>query len=466
MKKTLLFIIAGYALASCPLLAANISVENAGLSGQNTAQDWAYITFDLSWDASWRMNVGPANHDAAWVFAKYRVNSGSWQHATLNYVDGTVANDGHIIGTNMVEVLGVPEGTGAFMHRSTNGFGSVNWDNLRLRWNYGVDGVGDSDQIEVSVFAIEMVEVPEGAFQLGTGGTERDAFFARPDTTTPYIVTNDGPIVANTDTGALANVLLVNTIEEAVPVGFNSFYCMKYETSEAQFAAFLNSLNALQLLSYTNQPNTNINMSVNPITAAHENGAMEWLSGDDLMAYADWAGLRLMSEFEYEKACRGPGGTPNEYAWGNSSIHSTLYSISNVGTGMETVTNPGVGTGNAHYAATQTVAAEPLRCGIFASSATNPTREETGATFWGIMEMSGSVEEICGSAKDMTAEHGDGALAPNGRTDQYTGLVLKYRGGSYNAPELDLRVSSRRVGFLSSDARLEAFGGRCVRSAP
>ena len=43
------------------------------------------MQFDLSWDNSWRTSSGSTNNwDAAWVFIKYRVASGPWQHAKLN----------------------------------------------------------------------------------------------------------------------------------------------------------------------------------------------------------------------------------------------------------------------------------------------------------------------------------------------------------------------------------------------
>jgi hypothetical protein len=41
-----------------------------------------------------------------------------------------------------------------------------------------------------------------------------------------------------------------------------------------------------------------------------------------MAAFADWSGLRPMSELEYEKACRGYNtpAVPNEYAWGNAKL--------------------------------------------------------------------------------------------------------------------------------------------------
>ena len=76
-------------------LGNNLQIENIELTGQNPGQDFTLIKFDLSWENSWRINVGPANWDAAWVFAKFRIGSGEWQHATLNYLTGDAIQDGH-----------------------------------------------------------------------------------------------------------------------------------------------------------------------------------------------------------------------------------------------------------------------------------------------------------------------------------------------------------------------------------
>ena len=54
------------------LMANNIEVNNISLTGQNTTSDFTLVQFYLSWENSWRISVGPANWDAAWVFVKYR----------------------------------------------------------------------------------------------------------------------------------------------------------------------------------------------------------------------------------------------------------------------------------------------------------------------------------------------------------------------------------------------------------
>ena len=63
----------------------------------------------------------------------------------------------------------------------------------------------------------------------------------------------------------------------------------------------------------------------------------------NLCTYLDWAGLRPMTELEYEKICRGPSApVAGEYAWGSTTIGTNAlvtFSISPED-GTETITSP------------------------------------------------------------------------------------------------------------------------------
>ncbi len=68
----------------------------------------------------------------------------------------------------------------------------------KIRWNYGVDGVLNTDSVEIRVFALEMVYAPAGTYKLGSGGTETNAFFEG-SKTTPFNVLSESSItVSNT----------------------------------------------------------------------------------------------------------------------------------------------------------------------------------------------------------------------------------------------------------------------------
>ncbi|MEJ0031576.1 MAG: hypothetical protein WDO15_14905 [Bacteroidota bacterium] len=63
------------------------------------------------------------------------------------------------------------DGKGVFIHRGGNGTGSINWQQVLLRWTYGADGILDACNVSVKVYAIETVYIPTAAFYIGDGGT-------------------------------------------------------------------------------------------------------------------------------------------------------------------------------------------------------------------------------------------------------------------------------------------------------
>ena len=137
-----------------PAFANNVAVSNIGLTGQSTADKFTLVQFDLTWENSWR---DPVNWDAAWIFVKFSTDGGStWMHATLD-TTGHTAPAGSTIDTP-------GDGRGVFIYRDASGSGTVSFNGVQLRWNYGTDGVADDAVVQLKVFAIEMVLVPEAAF--------------------------------------------------------------------------------------------------------------------------------------------------------------------------------------------------------------------------------------------------------------------------------------------------------------
>lgn len=218
----------------------------------------------------------------------------------------------------------------------------------------------------------------------------------------------------------------------AFPKGYAAFYIMKYEISQQQYADFLNKLPPSAAANrYSNVWFDVGGYMISDTGALPEayvtltpERACGWLSWPDMAAYADWIGLRPMTELEYEKACRGPN-TPakDEYAWGNPNIALHLYVIMDQGLDNELVSNPGIGTGNATYDDTNGQSSDiPSRCGVYAASAVNKTREETGASYYGVMEFSGNMQELTittgnTEGREFTGIHGDGVIDANGNAD-------------------------------------------------
>jgi hypothetical protein len=111
---TILFV----AILTMPLyLGANhVVVENVSLTEQNTTDSYTHIKFDISWENSWRLDgvTEPSNWDAAWVFAKWKLHSGTdWAHCTLN-TSGHTAPTGSVVENPTSDN---PQ-TGVFIYRS------------------------------------------------------------------------------------------------------------------------------------------------------------------------------------------------------------------------------------------------------------------------------------------------------------------------------------------------------------
>lgn len=471
----------------------NIQINNVNLTGQNLANQYTLIEFDLSWENSWRINVGPSNWDAAWIFVKYRVSGGVWKHASLNYVNGTAASDGHTEAGG--STISTPsDGKGVFIYRSATGSGDVNFTGTRLRWNYGTDGVNDEDIVDIKVFGIEMIYVPEGAFELGSpGGSETDKFYSYPNQNSVYRVTSGSAITIGTSNSNLYYQTVYGGGDQLGPVpadypnGFNAFYCMKYEVSQEQYVAFFNTLTDAQKITRdpTDADNKNSDNEISGNSISWESGnaitntgstPMNYVNWGDVNAYLDWAGLRLMSEMEYVKACRGTlPAVADEFAWGNSSIHTLIYAIISEGTSNENISNPAEGIGNGNYQ--KAGLSKPLRCGIFASSAINKNREETGGSYYGIMELSGNVYERAvtvgnSAGRSFTGGNGDGTLTANGDANVInwvnpaTGEGGGYFGGSYSNGDQFLKVADRFDAANSFSGTNGRIGFRAVRTAP
>jgi formylglycine-generating enzyme required for sulfatase activity len=428
---------------------------------------------------------------------------------------------------------------GAFLYRSAIGTGPISFAFAQLRWNYGEDyknatnKIEDNDYVEIKVFAIEMVYVPGGApFNVGDGssaGTLRQT-----GSNTTYQITTTGSAIKCENTsyddaqlqgsgiyvdgdGGISKTSAMNTeMNPDWPTGFNAFYCMKYEIMQQQYVDFLNMLTRTQqatrvgttitagTTSVTNRyvmSNTSVLTSRNgircdagihtsdPITLYCDlsgNGtggesndgqyiACNYLSWADLAAYLYWSGLRPMTELEFEKSCRGTQTPENEYAWGNATVYATAYTLGTAGTDYEVVSNPGTNpNGNANYSSTSGTISGPLRVGSFATSSSD--RIVSGATYYGIMEMSGNLWERSvtighAAGRLFTGTHGNGVLASNGDADASTwpginAVGAGFRGAAWNNTGAYLRVSDRYVAAGIIDVRDGTFGGRGVRSAP
>jgi formylglycine-generating enzyme required for sulfatase activity len=473
-------------LVAGSVLANNLTVTNVTVL--NAANGVADVRFDLSWDNAWHSSwpeyggaLNMTNWDAAWVFVKFRCAGGQWQHAILN-ASGHVATGG-----TQIESGANPAGqpVGAFVHRAADSNGTLNCPQMSLKWNYAATGLGGTNAVDVSVHAIEMVYIPQGAFYVGSGGTEYNAFYAGTNSTQPYQIASETAIPVGTNglnhvnnnglyNGEIYNYLngyystagdWIGPIPDGFPKGYNAFYMMKYEISQGQYADFLNFVDpgmaATRFMNnYGNTRNT-ISKTGMVYTCAAPDRACNYLSWPDLLTYLKWAALRPMDELEYEKACRGPVyPVPNEYAWGDT-LMTPMTGFGGVdGSGTETATPT-----NANL---NISISGPVRVGIFAT--TTSGRRDAGAGYYGAMNLADNVMELVVATGDATGraftnEPGDGNEWTPASTWPSNGAGLGLRGSFSLASNLG-QTSGRFFALWNSLSRQAVNGGRGVRSAP
>lgn len=470
---------------SSACFANNLRVNNVSIDQANGT-----VTFDLAWDNSWRIDgLGTPNHwDAAWVFVKWRdcgaAPTASWTHGLIN-TNNALHNYGQFEAVRSngsgTGIDPAPNNTGAMLRQNVPGlFPSRGFQTVTLTLT-NLPAVGNFD---VRVFGVEMVFVPEGDFVLGGNGTTENY---------PFNLNSQAfPVTA--DTALTMRYYSSNsyftTLPAAYPIGWQAFYCMKYEITQGQYADFLNTVDATgQSINFVNNFNNNRNRLTAGGTPPYSyysdrpDRALNYLAWTDLLAYLDWSCLRPMTETEFEKASRGQGAYVGGFAWGSGNITEAL-TLTTPEDGTETVLTADA---NAIYFNTTSNWAGgdggrgPARVGILATAATT-SREETGASFYGIMELSGNCWEQCVMAtNDATSlaydgQWGDGILDATGyantpnwpyaNTPLGTGSYLRQlRGGSFQDGQDDLRIGSRFYfsGYSSNNNRSYTIGGRGVR---
>ena len=476
------------------LYANNIAVENITYQSPNK------ILFELSWDNSWNIISEPNNYDAVWLFLKYRQNS-NWHHLKIDSLNISVK----LIHDN-ADFYYADNQTGILVYKNSIGTGDM--QNVLLEYTFNNNQISEYD--EIKIFGIEMVYIPQEPFYFGDAISANS--FCNNNKTGGFFVNSENIIYTDVDTNSLSVITdlhIPQIVPNDFPKGYNAFYCMKYEISQEQYVNFLNTLTTQQQENRTmNSPfseegsnafgivNTSRNSIIINISATNnfpavyacnangnqiyneiddgQNVAMNWLSWNDLAAYLDWAGLRPMTEMEYEKVCRGnKKSVAGEFAWGTEFVVDA-NDIENAFLPNERVTNnipENYGLANHGYEGVF----GPLRCGFAANQ--NSTRLASGATYYGVMEMSGNVWEQCVAIDSVgiifVGNLGNGLLDENGNANVLTwpkenayGIIV--RGGAWNSGIYevgtfrDLAVSDRFYYDLIMNERKSTIGGRGV----
>jgi hypothetical protein len=431
------------AMLGVGLLLLNNAARGNGLTVSNvtllpSSATESFIQFDLSWNNSWRTavkgdTVAVENWDAAWVFVKHHPikDDAPWRHAALAK-DGHQAPAGATLSVGTSEANGTAFGAGVFIYRSAaSETGPNDWKSVKLRWQHEAGTVNTNTVLEVQ--AMEMVYVPQGAFWAGDGQANRGRF-------TKTQITQADP---TKDGGRPAGTLAPENGNTLWPNGFNGFYCMKYELTHRDYLTFLKAHRAATF-DYTPYPvRKDIAEPTNP------QAPRSWLSWGDGASFAAWAGLRPMTELEFEKACRGPvAPVAGEFAWG---------------------------TANKLAAPVAAAAASNLVANLAPNSGVS--REQTGASYWGILNLSGSlwdrvvtIDNSTGYPTDKGRQfrgtHGIGTAALPADWPDKEGNGAGLRGGAAGLALAHMGVSDRYSAAYVNNSRGARNGFRAVRTAP
>jgi formylglycine-generating enzyme required for sulfatase activity len=455
-----------------------------------------YLNFTISWDNSWRVSSSPNNWDAVWVFVKRRDCAGlDWSHVNLS------ANDADHDAGDSLFVDAYTDKKGVMIYRNADGSGNINNINVKLKLDAPPSG-----NYEYSVFGIEMVYIPQGAFNVGDG--QSYSSLQKWPTNAPYLISSEDSIQLGQDTGKLfhiqsgtgdVGIVHGTTLSQAYPKGYNAFYCMKYEVSQGQYADFLNNIAQDAALNRYLPGNAgveryNIQGIWPSISSTTPDRACNFMSFQDLAALLDWSALSPMTELEYEKICRGANSTPvaAEKAWGsNTATDANTVAPGTDGTPSEYVSDAIItGSGLANFAGNVTGSfSGPLRCGFAARP--NSNRYQAGASYYGVMELSGNLMERCYNLAIFnngaiggglfTGGEGDGELtsSPNAGyanegwvCEGYNGGIFVdgyaagFKGGGYIRSLERMAVSDRFfinvTGFTAIQSRVQDYGGRGV----
>lgn len=491
----------GITLCSVALLTSFFCRAN-NISITNVAQNGNQISLTLSWDNSWNTtnNINPLypnNWDAAWIFVKYQNQIDNlWKPVKLSHLAGDHAVTG---GGTALTIEATSDSMGIFVRRTNPGSGSITNAQLTLK----MGSLVGNGSFNFKVFGTEMVKVMQDTLQAGDGIVSAATYFS------PITIT-----AAKQNSGLIGGELYSGcpAIPATYPMGYNAFYCMKYELSNEQWVDFLNTLTydqqATRIAAEPNavlgtraySPSYGVVNTVEIMVPGLNNTQPAVFGCDftqdnvfntsndglnqpfvacnkgDYMAYLDWAGLRPMTELEYEKACRGPRPrVSTEYAWGSTNFAArTAINYLNRATATES-SNAAVVNGQMITASGNTTHG-PARGGIFATASSG--RESSGASFYGVMELSGNLWEMMITAgvggTNFTGKHGDGNLSTLGETDEPTwpdpntgaNTGMFTRGGSWWETTLHnvyTRIAYRHGSVTA--ARSYVYGIRGVRTA-
>ena len=533
LKAIFLFLIGSFFLLNIPInsYANNVKIENLEITENN------FLKCTIKWENSWFFNkeltISSENSstqkknflfkDGVWCFLKVRTNDYTWKHIYLSENEISISQENNQILDTELETVNDKGGffLSSIIKEEKNGISQTSISIKlpdEIKNQFGV--------YDIAFYAIEMVWVDEGSFFVGDGvhsqNALRNATLTNDSTDVkPFLIhseneilvgTNEGNLYGN-NVGALSELFPKSNIPSTFPKGYDGFWIMKYEINQSQYSDFLNTLTFKQQLNRTaNSPQSEINTPALAISSntllrnsifikekGNENldipaiydvregkyRACNWLNAEDIAAFLDWAALRPITELEFEKAARGiTNPIKGEFSWGTPYVIDA-NTVQNDGTESETVSelanvtdSAGLASYNSGIEFNQLNGV--LRNGFGAkgldfSTSNFELRLQSGASFWGVLELSGNVWEYCVKINNQNAlnfqrnQIGNGFLDENGNAnflsfDVLDGFIV--RGGAWDSVTYpvgdfrDLSVSARYYATLKNQNRRGTTGGR------
>ena len=216
-------------------------------------------------------------------------------------------------------------------------------------------------------------------------------------------------------------------------VNIDAFEIYKYEVTNAQYQEFVEATGAEEL---SNKDDPRLNRSEQPVSG------VTW---DEADAFCSWAGGRLPTEAEWEKAARGTSG--QVYPWGNEWDASKLRSVEGI-IGEEMESSKG-------YSKWKTKLNEDSNFGP-----SDVGSYPDGASPYGAMDMAGNVREWVNDWYQQDAY----TLSQDNPQGPETGMSGKmHRGGAFTEPR-PTQLSWFRARALVG-ARDKGVGFRCAVDA-
>ncbi len=508
--------------------ANDVKVENLYITENN------FLECTIKWENSWFFNKelttaseNPSStqkkdfifKDGVWCFLKIRTNDYTWKHIYLSENDIFINQNTTQVPDTELETVSDKGGffLSSVIQEEKNGISQTSISIKlpdEIKNQFGI--------YDIALYAVEMVWVDEGSFFVGDGVSSQNALRKATQTNDstevkPFLIHSESEILVGTDQGNLygnngKEEFANSTIPTTFPKGYDGFWIMKYEINQNQYTDFLNTLTFKQQLNRTaSSPESDVatsvlitssnalrnsifikekgneNLNIPAIYEVREGKyrACNWLNAEDVAAFLDWAALRPITELEFEKAARGvTNPIKGEFSWGTPYIVDA-NTVQNDGTESETVSelanvadSSGLATYNSGIEVNQLNGV--LRNGFAAkssnfSNSSFELRLQAGASFWGVMELSGNVWEYCvkinhaNSLNFQRNQVGNGFLDENGNVDFLSfdvsdGFIV--RGGAWDSVTYavgdfrDLSVSARYYATLKHQNRRGTTGGR------